>query len=76
MSVSFGRDIRPLFEPFRGQMMWRFDLTSYEHVKANHAAIYGQISGSEGQMPPPPLDPLTPAQVALFKSWVDQSCPP
>jgi hypothetical protein len=75
VTVSFEHDIVPLFDQYRGQMMWRFDLTNYEHVKANHKAIYGQISGRDGNMPPPPLTPLTPAQVELFKSWVDAGCP-
>ncbi len=77
MTLSFQRDIVPVFDQYRGQMLWRFDLTDYEHVKANHALIYGQISAPEGaNMPPPPLDPLTPAQIQLFKSWVDEGCPP
>jgi hypothetical protein len=76
VTVSFQHDIVPIFDPYRGQMMWRFDLTNYEHVKANHDAIYGQISGRDGTMPPPPLDPLTPAQIQLFTSWVADGCPP
>ena len=45
MAVSFSNDIMPLFNQFKGQMMWRFDLTNYEHVKANASVIYGRING-------------------------------
>jgi hypothetical protein len=72
-SVSFEKDIVPIFRQFRGSMMWRFDLTRYEDVKANAAAIYGQIS-TQG-MPPPPYPPLTPQQTSLFKAWMDSGYP-
>ncbi len=54
--------------------MWRFDLTKFDDVKANAAAIYGQISTQ--QMPPPPFPPLTEKQISLFKAWRDANCPP
>ncbi len=76
MTVSFSNDIEPLFNQFRGQMMWRFDLTDYAHVKANAAVIYSRISSSDGPMPPPPLDPLTTEQIEMFKQWMDQGCLP
>ena len=74
MAVSFSNDIMPLFNQFKGQMMWRFDLTDYEHVKANAQTIYGRING--GGMPPPPFDPLTPEQIQTFRQWMDEGCPP
>ncbi len=39
MPTSFSNDIAPIFGPFRGNMLWRFDLTDYEQVKANAAII-------------------------------------
>lgn len=76
MTVSFAADILPLFSQFQGQMMWRFDLTDYEHVKANHERIGSRISDAGAPMPPPPLPRLTDPQVQLFRTWVEQGCPP
>jgi hypothetical protein len=67
--VSFEKDIVPVFRQFRGSMMWRFDLTKIDDVKANAAAIYGQISSNS--MPPPPYPPLTKKQIDRFKAWMD-----
>jgi hypothetical protein len=76
-SVSFANDIVPVFRQFRGSMMWRFDLTKYDDVKANAQAIYSQISTPPnlGGMPPAPYPPLTKEQIAAFKSWMDQGFP-
>jgi hypothetical protein len=76
MAVSFSNDIMPLFNQFKGQMMWRFDLTNYEHVKANASLIYGRISSPDGPMPPPPFDPLTGEQIQMFQDWMNEGCPP
>ncbi len=76
--VSFQEDIMPLFQQFQAQMMWRFDLTNYETVKANAQLIYQRISNEDGSgyMPPPPFPPLTDAQIQTFKQWMDDGCPP
>ena len=78
MAVSFSNDIEPLFNQFRGQMMWRFDLTNYEHVKANAHTINKRLAHADiyGPMPPPPFDPLTPEQVQLFEQWIKDGCLP
>ena len=77
MAVSFNNDIMPLFNQFKGQMIWRFDLTDYDQVKANAAVIYGRISSTTGgPMPPPPFDPLTLEQIQLFQQWMSEGCPP
>jgi hypothetical protein len=76
MAVSFSNDIMPLFKQFQGQMMWRFDLTNYDQVKANADSIYGRISSPDGPMPPPPFDPLTAEQIQTFKDWMNDGYPP
>lgn len=70
MAVSFSNDIMPLFKQFQGQMMWRFDLTNYDQVKANAQTIYSRISNSGAPMPPPPFDPLTLEQIQMFQQWM------
>jgi len=72
-SVSFEKDIVPIFRQFRGSMMWRLDLTRYEDVKANAAAIFVQITTQ--QMPPPPYPLLTTAQIVLFRAWMEGGFP-
>jgi hypothetical protein len=75
MPVTFSNDIMPVFSQFKGQMMWRLDLTNYEHVKANAGIIYNRIADPAfGPMPPPPFDPLTSEQVQMFREWMDQGC--
>lgn len=77
MDASFAKDIAPFLAPYRENMLWRFDLADYRAVKANAQLIYDKISPTDGsQMPPPPLAPLTSADVAKFKSWLDAKCPP
>lgn len=77
MSTSFARDIVPVLAPYRDNMLWRFDLTDYEAVKANATLIYGYISPTDGsQMPPPPLPPIEASAVATFKTWIAEACPP
>ena len=73
-SVSFQKDLVPIFHQFRASMMWRFDLTRYEDVKANAAAILTNIQPNGG-MPPPPFPPLTAEQVSLFQAWINEGFP-
>ncbi|HEU0015186.1 MAG TPA: hypothetical protein VFQ45_15960 [Longimicrobium sp.] len=67
-------DIQGIFAPFRSQMMWRFNLGSYEDVAANAQIILLRIQ-TTGDMPPPPYPPLTDAQITTFKTWVNNRCP-
>ncbi len=72
-TVSFAKDIAPLFAQFRASMTWRLDLTKYEDVKLNASMVYSQISTQ--QMPPAPYPPLTAPQIAMFKAWMDSDYP-
>ena len=77
MPTSFQTDIAPMFAPFRGNMMWRFDVTDYDTVKNNAAMIYGRLTGTTGtQMPAPPMPPLDQSQIDLFQQWMTDGCPP
>jgi len=75
--TSFKTDIAPMLAPYRANMMWRFDITDYDTVSKNAQMIYGRLSGTTGtQMPPPPLEPLSPDQIALFGLWLKEGCQP
>lgn len=71
--VGFESEIRPLFrEKDVESMSAKFDLSSYDDVKASADAILGAVSG--GSMP---CDgPWPPERVALFRDWVAAGCPP
>lgn len=73
VTVSFANDISPIFKQYQGQMMWRFDLTSYDQVKENAELIWGRIDG--GGMPPPPFQPFSADFLATYKAWMAAGCP-
>ncbi|MDJ0901618.1 MAG: hypothetical protein QNJ55_22740 [Xenococcus sp. MO_188.B8] len=75
-NISFKNNIQPLFKQFQGPMMWRFDLSSYDDVKANAQLIYSRICNSEAPMPPPPFPRLTDSQIKMFKDWMDNGFSP
>jgi hypothetical protein len=70
--VGFEHDIRPLFRPKDIESMSsKFDLSSYEDVRANANAILSRLS--DGSMP---CDGAWPAdRVAQFQDWVNAGCP-
>lgn len=70
-TVSFANDIQPIFTQFRGQMLWRLDLTSYDQVKANAQLIYNRITSTTDPMPAAPFDPLTKEQIDTFNAWMN-----
>lgn len=77
MATSFQTDIAPLFAPYQANMMWRIDLSKYLVVKANAEMLWGRIIGQTGtQMPPPQMEPFNASQIALFRQWMDEGCPP
>lgn len=57
-------------------MIWRFDLTNYDHVLPNVEIIYERLTDPDAPMPPPPYPPLTPQQIALFRQWMLEGAPP
>jgi hypothetical protein len=79
MAVSFAADIRPLFtETDIDHMGFFCDLSSYDDVKNNSAAILGRLNGTSGpQMPPVSTGgPWPPAHITLFQTWItDGSLP-
>ena len=72
-SVSFERDIKPLFrDKDREQMQWAFDLWAYEDVKENAQSILAVVE--DGGMPcdePWPQD-----RVDFFRRWVEGGAAP
>ncbi|MFT7603834.1 MAG: hypothetical protein ACI8VT_001402 [Saprospiraceae bacterium] len=68
-TVSFKEDIATVFYPYRKQMIWRFDLTKYEDVKANYGQILSNIKGPNPNMPPAPYEPLSKDFVQTFEDW-------
>jgi hypothetical protein len=66
--VSFEQDIKPLFRTVdQESMAWAFDLSSYDEVKDNAAAILERLR--EGSMP---CDGEWPEeQVELFEQWTE-----
>lgn len=66
---SFAKDIMPIFYEFQKQMIWRFDLTKYEDVKANYEQILGRITDPVSPMPPAPYKPISQEDIDKFKAW-------
>jgi hypothetical protein len=71
--VTYEQDIRQLFRDRDIQsMLFAFDLSSYEDVRANAEAIYQRLVA--GSMP---CDGRWPAEdVEHFRTWIDNGSPP
>ena len=71
-TVSYERDIRPLFRPRDvGAMRRFFDLSSYSDVRGNADQILERLEG--GSMP---CDGAWPEdQIDRFRSWMAAGCP-
>lgn len=80
MAVSFATDILPLFRqnPDINHMRFRFDLSSYDDVKAHATVILGRLNGTGGNQMPPAADggPWPAANIALFQTWINEGCQP
>ena len=71
--MSFDTDIRSLFRPEDVEvMLWAFDLSSYEEVKANAEAIYERLA--DGTMPCYGAWPAD--NVERFRTWIDNGFAP
>ncbi len=71
--VSFESDIKPLFRyKDINAMRNRFDLSSYDDVKANADLIFSRID--DGTMPCD--SPWEEDKVSLFTSWIEGGCKP
>ena len=70
---GFASDIKPLFrEHDRESMLWKFDLWSYDDVRANAEAIYQQLD--DGTMP---CDGGWPREnVERLRAWIDAGYQP
>jgi hypothetical protein len=68
-SLSFARDIRPLFrDEDVDAMSYIFDLASHADVAQNAEAIYARIA--DGSMP---CDaPWSAEKLALLKQWIEE----
>jgi hypothetical protein len=79
MPLSFANDIAPIFAPFYAAMIWRFDLRDYDQVKANATLIDTFISADPDFPRMPPANygpPISGQDIATFKEWIAQGCPP
>jgi hypothetical protein len=77
--VSFKNDIFPLFTKTDiDHMSFMFDLSNYNDVKTNSADILDRLQAIGGDLMPPKTagGPWSPAQIALFKKWIDDGFQP
>jgi len=77
MSLSFAKDIRPMFTDIDvAHMSKAFDLATRDDVAKHADAIYKTVS--EGTMPPPSSGEArwTSEMCARFKQWQNEGCPP
>lgn len=75
-SLSFAKDIRPLFtDTDVAHMAFAMDLSDPKSVAEHADAIYGAVSNAS--MPPPGTgEPWTPEMCATFKRWMDEGAAP
>jgi hypothetical protein len=74
--ITYSHDIATLFRPQDVACMAKHDVKLADQQwmcdPANAASVYAVLSA--GKMPPD--GPWPPAQVSLFKDWMDQGCSP
>lgn len=75
MSVSFAKDIRPLFRDLDIEEMKfnrNFDLSNFEDVKANYVDIAMQVEAKTM----PCDEPWSDERIALFAKWIEDGMQP
>lgn len=75
-TTSFATDIAPMFATYRAQMIWRFDITDYETVKANAQMLLGRMNGTTGAQMPAIGAPFSQQFIDTFKLWMHEGFPP
>jgi hypothetical protein len=71
-SISFERDVKPLFrDRDRQSMKWAFDLWSHDDVARNSDAILERLR--DGTMPCDGAWPVE--QIGLFQDWIAAGTP-
>jgi hypothetical protein len=77
-SLSFERDIRPMFTDLDVDHMkdFGFDLSRFDEVKVGAESIYTVVM--DGSMPPPRSGEArwSEEMCQRFRRWIDQGCPP
>jgi hypothetical protein len=72
-NVAFARDIRPLFSDRDvTSMSSRFDLSSYDEVRAHAERIYERLA--DGSMPC--YGPWPAHDIQRFRTWIDTGFAP
>ena len=75
MSLSFAKDIRPLFRDGDIECMEpsgiKLDDPAWMCIPANAQSVYKEVAA--GTMPPD--EPWPPERVSLFKKWMDAGLP-
>jgi hypothetical protein len=70
---SFDTDIKPLFRAMdRDEMLFAFDLWSYDDVAENAAEILVRIEDQSM----PCDDPWDEARIQMLRAWIAEGCEP
>jgi hypothetical protein len=71
--VSFANDIRPMYTATDiAHMQFFCDLSKRDDNQLHAQEILKRLKGQGGRvMPPPPAQPWTKQQIALYQSWID-----
>jgi hypothetical protein len=71
--VSFAKDIRPMYTATDiAHMQFFCDLSKRDDNQQHAQEILNRLKGQGGRvMPPPPAQPWTKQQIALYQSWID-----
>ncbi len=70
---SFDTDIKPLFRAMdRDEMLFAFDLWSYDDVAENAAEILVRIEDQSM----PCDDPWDEARIKMLRAWIAEGCEP